>query len=175
MAINRIYGIETIKIGACGSLGTMGSSLTAVDKLKRDSVNLEKAEPETFELLIEESTSPDFEALTDSKALVFTFETYNVTPENMVLAFGGVASTSLKYVAPVTDVMTEKSVEIKTKPVNGYYTKIEIPRASVKAALVAPLQRGAAGTIRFTIKALIPEGAAGILLPPYTKTQVVYP
>lgn len=169
---HRLYGVDTIKIGACGSLGTMGSTLASVTKLKRDSVDLVKELAESFMLMIEESSAADFEAITDGKPLTLTFETYDVNGDNMVLAFGGTKSTSLKWVAPVLDVLTEKSVEIKTKAVEGFYTKLEIPRASVKASLVSPLKRTDAGTIRFVITTLTPEGTGGALLAPYTKTLV---
>lgn len=167
---NRLYGVTSIKLGTCGTGGTMGSSLTAVAKLKRDSVEFMKDAPETFKMFIEESETPDFEALQSGNPFVLTFETYDVIHENMALAFGGNISTTNVWRAAVTESMTEKSVEICTKSVEGYYMKIQIPRASVVAALNAPLKRGDAGSIKFIVTALLPASTSGTLLPPVVMT-----
>lgn len=156
-------------MGATGADGAMGGSLAAIGKIRRESVDFTKEESDTFELEIEESTHPDFEAIQDGKPFMFMFNTYDVTPANLSKAFGGTALTNT-WNAAVLDTLLEQSVEITTKSVEGYHVVIQIPRASVKGALQAPLQRGDAGSIKFTCKALVPEDSGGVLLSPVSIT-----
>jgi hypothetical protein len=168
----RLYGITSIKMGSCGAAGAMGSSLTAIDKLKRDSVTFTKDIQETQDLMVEESEYPDFQLFLTGKPFVFEFETYSITPANLIKAFGGTNTTTTKWKAPVTESLLEQSVEICTKSVEGHYMKIEIVRAAVKAQLTAPLKRGDAGSIKFTVTTLTPENTSGTYLSPLYMTIV---
>jgi len=168
----RLYGITTIKIGACGAGGTMGGTLTSIDKLKRDSVVFSKDIVETQDLMLEETEYPDFQLFLTGKPFVFEWETYSITPTNLMKAFGGTNTTTTVWKAPVTESLLEQSVEICTKSVEGHYMKINLIRCAVKAQLTAPLKRGDAGTIKFTATTLIPQNTTGTLLNPVTFTIV---
>lgn len=155
-----IKGITSIQIGAIAADGGMGQVLATLCNTVAGTATLETAEGETIELPIEESDSPDHsETLAGITTLKWRIADFN--PDTMVKVLGGATSgtgAAKAWSMPSQKPVIEQSLCINTTiPATG---KIEFPRVSLSARIVAPLDKKQYGNIEITAKVLQPTKAA---------------
>jgi len=110
---HRLLGIESIKIGACGANGLMGTDLTEIGSLVRETVNVKKDKPDVAKIYVEGADLPDLSVLNDGGALLLSFSTRDIKPANMVKAFGGAALPAIAGAGgDVTATITVNTIEV---------------------------------------------------------------
>jgi len=156
----RVVGFEYILMGTVpGQAATAsnymptGASLNTIGNLVPDSAHL-LIDPETVnDFYVEEKAEVDCQIKTPGKKTI-EFATRDMGPDMLAFFLGGAASGTTVYKAPQTaSVVSEKSVRILTKAINGYTYMIEIPRASISVG--GDLRFGKAETGTLTVSAAI--------------------
>jgi hypothetical protein len=169
----RLHGIDTIKIGACGAAGTMGSSLNAINALIKESVVFTIEDPEIARLLVENTDEPDIIAITKAGAKMVKFSTRDFNVDTLAVFFGGTATLEV-WAAPVnSNTKIWQSVEITGQYVDGYKTVLSIPRALVYAKMTAPFTNAESGIIEVTCEVAVPVDGSGVALSPFEIENVV--
>ncbi len=166
--------VESVTIGDCGADGAMGGTLAEVENLVLDSVVLSKEESDIFDLEVEDADAPILSVIEKAGMFIFSFGTNDLKKENLTLAFGGSVSSE-KWSAPVSETITEQSIKITTRDVDGYQRIIDIPRAMLSTTMNGELKRGVAAAILFECKALAPINAAGVPISPIQIDLLVTP
>ena len=167
----RLIGLESIKIGAVGVTGEMGTTLATISPTVPDSAHLVLEAPGTTDLFVEETDLPDISILGTSKKTI-EFATRDMGSLVLLEAFGGSFNGTLgAWSAPVTAaVIKENCIEAVSKTYNTKKLKIEIPRASVKVGGDLRFSKTESGQITFSCDVLIPSSSTQIA--PIVITQV---
>ncbi|MDD4820516.1 MAG: hypothetical protein PHD21_06760 [Flavobacteriales bacterium] len=158
MSATTTFGLSSIKVGACGANGAMGTVLEVLGKTYKDSCKLTQADPEVTEHYSEESDDPE---VTVSKSGKITLAASIMNPSLQVMQklFGGTVVEASSTVAErwnAPDVMEAKEMSIEITPTKGF--KCEIPRASVVAKVNGTYARTGIFLIDITATVLKPEG-----------------
>ena len=167
----RLIGLESIRIGAVGVTGEMGTTLSTISPTVPDSAHLVLEAPGTTDLFVEETDLPDISILGTSKKTI-EFATRDMGSLVLLEAFGGSFNgTTGAWSAPVTAaVIKENCIEAVSKTYNTKKLKIEIPRASVKVGGDLRFSKTESGQITFSCDVLIPSSSTQIA--PIVITQV---
>lgn len=165
MAIKVLQGIESLKIGACGAAGTMGTTLTSIGKLVDDSIQLIFDEPQKTNITTEDTTAPIVTLVDPSVARRLEFETYDFDPDLLATLFGGTEAAG-KWSAATDYDPIEQSVEVITKTIDGYYAKIEIPRANLVASMTAKIGKKGLGQLKVVLEVLMPYNGSSVAQSP---------
>ena len=159
----RIVKLSSIRVGAVGTTGIMGTTLTTVNYIVPGSaVVIFEAGTDT-EFFVEEYEYPDI-SLTGKAVKRFEFATRKMSVANFLLAFGGSTTASI-WSAPTT-LATEivKSVELTSADYDGYHAKFNIVRAKLAPSANIPFTDTDTGQIKYAGKILQPTSA----VPPLT-------
>ena len=160
----RLLGIEQIKIGAISSHGGMPTiiSLATVGYFVPESAHIIIDPPTSTEIMVEDEDTPDLEILGNRK-ISFEFATRDFGTKSLILALSGTASGSTIVLLPVTsNVVTEKSVDITSKTINGKALRFRIPRASMKTGGDLKFARSDTGNLTYALNILMPESSTQI-------------
>lgn len=158
MAELRSIGITSIKMGAVAGDGGMGTSLTAVPNIYKDSCELTQDDPEIVKIEAEEVDDP-VEILETLGKRSLKFSIMDYTPATLARFLGGTAtgtSPDDEWAAPSTSPDIEQSIEIVT----ARNVKIEIVRAKITAKLNAKLTKQGVALIDIVAEILTPTKAA---------------
>jgi hypothetical protein len=176
MSVYRWYGLSTIKIGATAlaSVGNyMPSTFTTIQNFVPDSARLIFEAPDDQRIYVEDSNDPDITLAGGDAAKTIEFATRDMSlSDTFVLGFGG-STDGTVYSAPTTSsTLLEKSVEITTKPVNGKYFVMQIPRASLRPSAELRLynRNPDTGEVGFNLTILKPTTDGGTVVAPYKLT-----
>lgn len=172
MAIKKIIGIKTFKMGACGTNGTMGTTLAAVGHVVKDSAAFTTEDDEFFENKVEDYDFPVDMIPVNQGKIKFSIGFEDLDPATLVKLKGGTATGTTKWAAPADVIIIQQSVEIVTKN-NSFSTngaKIEIPKAQIKARFSLDLKNNVMGKVDCTIEALSPLDGSGVELSPFSIT-----
>lgn len=154
-----IKGITSIQIGAIAGDGGMGTALAKLCNTVSGTANLETADGEKVELPIEESNSPEHSESLDGVTTI-KWRIGDFDPDVMVKVLGGTVTgtgATKAWNMPSQKPVIEQSLCINTAiPATG---KIEIPRVSLSARIVAPLDKKQYGNIEITVVVLQPTKA----------------
>jgi hypothetical protein len=164
---NSIIGVKEIKMGACGTNGTMGTTLTAIGDIIPDSALIAFDEPGKTDLFVDEVdttwyTIPDY-----AVPRRMEFSSRDLSPTTLVKGFGGTAINSTRWEAPVLLSAIEQSLTIESKPANGFKRIAYIPKGLVRASLDAKLQKKDSGAIKFVVDIITPFNSGGTALPAF--------
>jgi len=165
----RLVGLESIRIGAVGASGAMGTTLTTIAYTVPDSAHLIVEVPGMTDLFVEESDLPDIQILGTSKKTI-EFATRDMSTGVLIEAFGGSATAGVWSAAVTAAVIKERCIEAISKTINGKKLKIEMPRTSVKTGGDLKFAKTESGQITFSCDVLIP--ASSTQISPMVITQV---
>ena len=166
-----LVGVNTIKLGACGTNGTMGTTLTAIGIVVPDSVLLTIEPPEKIDIFVEDFPQPFFSIPDPNLVQNFEFSVRDVTPATLVKALGGTTATT-KWTQAVAVAIIEQSVETTSKTTGGKYYKVSIPRANIRGSLDGKFVGKDTATLKFTCNILQPVNASNAALPAITIEQL---
>lgn len=166
----RMFGVEKVEIGDCGADGIMGTSLSEIDGLVKDSVIFEIPEPDITEIEIENADEPDILDINKAGVKSVSLETRNLSLANFAKFLGGevVTDVSDEYQAPVSTTKILQSVKLTGKYVDGNRIVISIPKAFVYGTLGGEMQRSETGRLGVNCRVMTPYDGSGDALPPYT-------
>ena len=162
----RCVGLVSVKVGAVGGAGGMGSTLTTIEYIAEGSAVFAWAKPTATKLYNEDSDFPDviIQGVSDK---TIEFATRDVNGANFALALGGTGTTSA-YTAPLTAVtVLEKSIEVVTKTINDKLLTIQLPRVSLMSGVDLKFSKTETGNINFAGELLLPTNGT---TPPMTVT-----
>lgn len=166
-----LVGVKSIKMGPCGTNGTLGASLAAIGILVPDSVLLALDEIGKTDIMVEDYTNPWFSVMDTNRPSRFEFSIRDLSGANMQKAFGGTA-VGTRWSAPTLQVANEQSLDIETTTVNGFHYRICIPRASIRASLDGKMVQKDTAAIKFVCDVLTPLDGSGVALPAITIDKV---
>jgi hypothetical protein len=132
----KAIGLKSIKMGALGAGGTMGTVLTQVGATVSESASITTAEGTKTDFPIEESAAPFFSIESAPGTKTLNWSTYDVDLDTMARFWGGVVAPAAggvgrKWGMPDVLPVLERSVEIITL---DDWT-IQIPRMQINARL----------------------------------------
>jgi hypothetical protein len=162
---NAIIGIKEIKMGACGTNGTMGTSLTTLGDLVPDSVNLIFEEPGSTDLYVEDYDTTYYSIPDPAVPRRLEFSSRDLASTTMERAFGGTVINSTRWEAATSVSAIEQSLTAETKVVGGYKKMIYIPRALIRASLDGKMQKKDSAAIKVIAEVLTPFNSGGTALP----------
>lgn len=166
----RLIGLTSIRIGAIGGAGAMGTTLTTIVAIVPDSAHLAFEPPGVTDLFVEEEDLPDIQILSTSKKTI-EFATRDMGTGVLIEAFGGAAAAAVWSMSTSGAVdIKERCIEATSKTYNGKKLKIEIPRISVHAGGDLRFTKTESGQISFSCDVLIP--ASSTKISPMVITQV---
>jgi len=165
----RLIGLESIRIGAVGVTGVMGTTLSTISPTVPDSAHLIIEAPASTDLFVEETDLPDISILGTSKKTI-EFATRDMGTAVLIEAFGGSAAGTVWSAAVTAAVIKESCIEAISKVIKGFQLKIQIPRASVKAGGDLRFTKTESGQISFSCDVMIP--ASSTQISPIVITQV---
>lgn len=154
MSKTYAIGVKDIKAGAIGSGGTMGTSLTSVGKIYKDTASLVEAAPTVTRHYTEGSKYPFLATLVAGETpLKFTI----VDTSAAVLAqwLGGSVNTT-SWLAGLDQFSQELSLEVD----GAMGVNIEIARAMVYGTINWNMSRTEIAKIEITAEIMEPEDAA---------------
>lgn len=173
MALN-ILGLKTLKIGACGTNGTMGITLVQVGHIVKDTAVFQTEDMEQFVNEVEDFSFPVEIIPTKNGKATLAFATKDFDPPTLVKLFGGTATGSTKWDAPVDPVLITQSIEVVTKSTasapNGM--KLTIPKAQLMAKMQSPFKNGENAQVVVTAIVLTPTDAGNNALSGYQMTKL---
>lgn len=153
MAKKFTRGLASLKFGTPTGLATMPTTLTEVGWSKEGSVSVNISEPDKQEIPIEEADTP-LKVLYGSREISIEVETYDTSPDNLALMFGGSVATD-KWTPDAIIEAEDQAVEITTRSDDGKAMKICIPKASIMATMSGSLTKKDGLTIKYKISPLI--------------------
>lgn len=157
MAANdpRLVKLESIRVGAVGGGGAMGTTLTTINKIVPGSAVVVFEPGTDTDFYVEEAEYADV-SITGKSVKRFEFATRKLTVANFYTAFGG-STTATIWNAPTT-LATEiiKSVELTSKAYDSTKLRINIVRAKLACSGNFPFTDTDTGTIKFAGKILQP-------------------
>lgn len=154
----RLIGLESIKIGPSVA------SLATIEHIVPDSAHIVLNAPSIADLFCEETEYPDVQLITAGKKTI-EFATRDMGVNIMENAFGGTASLTTTWTAPVTAlVISERSFQIISKKINGKQLKFVIKRASLYAGGELKFAKTESGQITFSADVLMPVTGAPIVM-----------
>jgi len=154
MAEIRSFGLQTLKMGDVGTSGGMGTSLTEIGKIVRDTCDLVMDDPQMNDIMSEQSDDPE-EVITVKGTTTLKFSIMTMDPNVLVRVLGGSVSgtaPNTSWNAPDTAPEIEQSIEITTK--TG--AKIQIPRAKVIGKINYQFRRNDVLKVDVTCRVLQP-------------------
>ena len=104
-----LVGVKTIKMGACGTNGTLGTSLTAIGILLPDSILLALDEIGKTDIMVEDYNNPWFTIMDSNRPSRFEFSIRDLSGANMQKAFGGTA-VGTRWIQASADIRAERTV-----------------------------------------------------------------
>jgi hypothetical protein len=154
----RLIGLESIKIGPSVA------SLATIEHIVPDSAHIVLNAPSIADLFCEETEYPDVQLITAGKKTI-EFATRDMGVSIMENAFGGTASLTTTWTAPVTAiVISERAFQIISKKINGKQLKFVIKRASLYAGGELKFAKTESGQITFTADVLMPATGSPIIM-----------
>ena len=166
-----LVGVNTIKFGACGTNGTMGTTLTAIGIIVPDSVLLTLEAPEKIDIFVEDFAFPFLSIPDPDMVQGFEFSSRDVSPANLVKGLGGTTATT-KWTQATSVALIEQSIEITSKVSGGKYYKVNIPRANIRGSLEGKFVGKDTATLKFTCDILQPVNATMVAQPAITIEQL---
>lgn len=155
MAVSYGSGLSSVKLGAIGAGGVMGTSLVALGNTVAGSMQLTSEEGTTTDFNIEEQDKP-VKSIIQPGATRITWECYDVGGETMQKLFGGTYDSGTDtYTAPDKVVAQELSMELTSA--EGHVMKIV--RASVFPTFNWSFSKDALAKIAVTASILSPTAA----------------
>lgn len=168
----RFVGLAGIKVGL-SSITTldviMPGTATTVQNIVPGTARVLVPEPEEQVLEVEDSVEPDVIVI-DEAVKTVEFATQDMGMANFLLGFGGALSGTNVWKAPTTAAtVRERSMVLITKPYDGYYYEIHIPKVSLKAGKDLALQNKQAAAGRINFRGTIMQGytPTGVKVTPY--------
>lgn len=119
MAKKHIYGLSSIKIGAVGAGGTMGTDLEQIGETATDTATMSTEDNQITDINIEESDSPVESITTQQGKITFAWSCYDVSAQALYKMFGGTL-TQFKTIATFGTVTGGSSY------VNGTYYNVPL-------------------------------------------------
>jgi hypothetical protein len=173
MALN-ILGVKSIKFGAPGANGTMGTTLAAIPNIVKDTAVFSSDDNEYFENMVEDYDYPIEIIPTRLGKSRLAFSTKDFDPVTLAKLFGGTAGGSTTWDAPTDPVLLTQSIEVITKATkttpNGM--KLEIKLAQIKAKHDMGLKNTDNAKVDVICEVLAPLDASGAELSPYKLTKL---
>lgn len=169
MAAKAVYSLASLKIGAPGANGAMGTVLADISKIAEGTVTFDFPTPEVTNITPEEDNVP-FVTLATEQPKTITFESLDMSLEALQVAFGGTIATN-KLTPGTNFSIGEKSLQIKTRQLMGSQHTWDFPRVSIFASISGSLQKTDVLRLAFTVTVLRPQDAEGAPLPEFTVTQ----
>ena len=153
----RMIKLESIAIGAVGTAGEMGTTLTTVDKIVPGSAIVIFEPGSDIDHFIEDSECPDV-SVTGKSVRRFEFATRKTSGANFLLAFGGSNDTTAAIWRAPQTAATEliRSVEMISAVYDSTKLTFEIVRAKLASSGNFPFTETDTGTIKFAGKILNP-------------------
>lgn len=162
----RLVGLDLIKVGNLGATGWMPTSvsLQTIGNVVPDSAHLIITAPTQTEIRIEEEDTPDLILNNTDFKLSIEFALRDMGTKTLNFAFNGTASaTAGVFNFPVTAYpITEKSIEVKSKAINGKYLKFQIPRAQMSVGGDLKFARTDTGQLTFKFDVMQPNSSTQI-------------
>ena len=156
---------ESVRIGALGTTGIMGTTLSTISNIVPDSAVLVFEEQDVTDFYVEDSDYPEIQVQATAVRSI-EFATYDVDNTEMIMAFGGTSSTTTIWHAPyTTTAISEKSIEMISKTYGGKKIKIEIARGTLRASAELKFARSAPGQINFKATVMKPTTTASSTYP----------
>lgn len=167
------YGISNSKMGPAGANGAMGSTLTDITLIVADSVQVTFPVPTTTPIIAEEQDTA-FVILSSPQPKTITLKSHDVSPTNLVRAFGGSVTTVTgvdTFTPGVQYTLPEQSYQFTTRALQGKTQTWKFPRCQVYFSLDANPSKTNTFQITFTINVLQPYDASNVALPDFIVTQ----
>lgn len=159
--MKKVYGLTSVLMGAIGSDGGMGTTLTEVlGATVKDTAKLTFTAPTTEDVEIEESDDPFDTITTENGGWQLDMESYNLAAKALSDTMGGTYTAGTSgapdtWESPSTNILLERSVRVTTR--NGVI--IDIPRMKINAAPDFTFAKGSLGRLVVTGKVLKPTKA----------------
>lgn len=169
MASKAVYSLTSLKMGAAGANGAMGTTLSNISKIAEGTVTFDFPAPDITNITPEEDDLP-FVTLKTEQPKTITWESLDMSLEALQTAFGGTITTN-KLTPGVGFEIPEQSLEIKTRTLQGTSHTFAFPRVSVHATFTGSLQKTDVLRLQFTATVLRPYDGSGVALPYFTVTQ----
>ncbi|WP_407483356.1 hypothetical protein [Elizabethkingia anophelis] len=129
MAKNITIGLAHIKLGAIGTDGAMGTTLSALGDTTKDTCKINFEDPEKKEFFVEEYDDPIHVEYTQGKINI-VFQIANPDLDTVVKTFGGKVTgtgATAVYEAPDQYITIEQSMEVKPKKGLGFkFTRVSL-------------------------------------------------
>ncbi|GAB1464042.1 hypothetical protein [Pedobacter sp.] len=161
-----VYSLESLKMGAAGANGVMGTTLADIFKIAAGSVTFDWPEPTTTDITAEEDSSA-WVSLEEKQPKKISFESQDMSLEAVKVAFGG-SITTTKLTPGINFTIPPQSLEIITRALQGSKAKWSFPLVQVIASLTGTLQKSDLLRIKFSVTILQPTNASGVALPDFT-------
>jgi hypothetical protein len=166
-AEQALVGVSTIKFGACGAAGTMGTTLVAIGIIVPDSTILTLEAANKTDIYVEDYDAP-FLMIPDPKRIQsFEFSVRDMSAATLAKAMGGTVLTT-KWSQAVGVAILEQSIEITSVLNNGKQHKICIPRANVRGSVDGKFSKTDTATLKFTCDVLVPVNGSMVAQPAVT-------
>lgn len=170
MALKVLQGFKSIKIGAVGADGAMGTTLTEVLNIVADSVMIDIPESEPLEQYCEGTEAPAIVVAGRSAPKRIVFSTKELSAANLALFFGGTATGEV-WAAPTESSNIYRSVEVVSKAYDGTKVTMEFPSVLMIAKGDLAMLDSKSGQIDANLMVTTPTNASGVALSPMEWTR----
>jgi hypothetical protein len=176
MATINILGVKKLSMGACGALGTMGSTLTEIPEITMDTVVFTTEDDTFFEHKVENYSRPIEYVATGKGKATLVCSTDDISPATMAILKGGTATGTTRWDDSILVSQILQSIEIITKPTlkAPYGMKLQIPKAQIKAKADFTMKMGSMAKIDCVCEVLVPLGAADVELSSWGYEKLAY-
>ena len=157
-----IYKILIDEVPADGSTMPADSAMILINKIKPDTVALEKDDNTFVTTKNQEDNTVDQLLLTEVGDTNFSFEVWDFSFDNLIRILGG-SVVDGKWVEPVNAYRgREVSLRIVTKSGKGLHAVTDFPRIKMQGKINGTLSEGEPSTIMYTFTKLTPQDENGV-------------
>lgn len=164
-----VYSLASVKMGAAGAAGVMGSSLADITQISAGSLTVDFPEPTMTDIIPEEGTTP-FVSLKQDTVKKITFESLNMDVAALVTVFGGAVASGI-LTPGINFTIAEQSFQFTTRTLTGVAQTWKFPRVQVYGSISGSLQKTDVLKVKYTVTVLQPYDADGDPLADFTVTQ----
>ncbi len=154
MASKHAYGLVSVEISDIAADGDVGTAWQTIGETVIGSAKITSTVATVQDFFAEESDSPIESLTTTPSSLEITWESYNLTPSNVIALYGGTGSdATLTWEAPDVLPTLYKSLRFTDKKGNVWV----VARANLNSTLNVSFTKTDLGRITVTGKVLQPE------------------
>lgn len=164
-----VYSLESVKMGAAGANGVMGSSLSDITQIAAGTLTMNFPEPTKTDIIPEEGETA-FVSLKEAQSKTIEFESLNMDVDALAVLFGGAVVTGT-FTPGASFSMPDQSFQFTTRVLSGKKQTWKFPKVSVSGSFSGSLSKTDVLKLKYTITVLQPYDVEGAALPEFTVVQ----